>query len=65
MEIKVEQLLAKIGHLVVSQDLIIAENTALKEALKVKDAIKAEIAKLESEGEAVVANALERLKKLL
>jgi regulator of replication initiation timing len=65
MNITIERLFQKIGNLHVSQDLLIEENVALREAAKVRDAIKAEIAKLESEGETVVTNVLDRLKKLL
>jgi len=65
MNVTIDQLMARIGRLHVSQDLLAEENAALKEALRVTDTIKAEIAKLESEGESVVANVLARLKALL
>ena len=65
MNITIDQLMAKIGRLHVSQDLLAEENAALREAVKVKEAIKAEIIKLESEGESTVANVLARLKALL
>jgi hypothetical protein len=65
MNITIERLMAKVGHLSVAQDLLIEENAALKEELKVVEAIKDELAVIEKDGESAVANVLERLKKLL
>jgi translation initiation factor 6 (eIF-6) len=65
MNITIERLMAKVGNLSVVNDLLVEENAALKEIAKVKEAIKVEIAKLESEGESVAANVLARLKALL
>lgn len=65
MEITIERLFERIGRLHVSQDLLFEENMVLREAVKVKDVIKTEIEKIEKEGEAVVSNVLDRLKKLL
>jgi hypothetical protein len=62
MEVKIERLFEKIGRLHLSQDLLIEENAALK---AVQEAIRVEIAKIEKEGEAVVTNVLDRLKKLM
>jgi hypothetical protein len=65
MNITIDQLMAKIGRLHVSQDLLVEENAVLKDAAKVKDVIKVEIEKLESEGESVAVNVIARLKALL
>jgi hypothetical protein len=65
MNITIERLMAKVGNLSVVNDLLVEENAALKEIAKVKESIKVEIAKLESEGESVAANVLARLKALL
>jgi hypothetical protein len=62
MEVKIERLFEKLGRLHLSQDLLMEENAALR---AVQEAIKVEIVKIEKEGEAVVTNVLDRLKKLL
>lgn len=62
MNVTIERLFEKIGRLHLSQDLLVEENAVLK---AVQEAIKAEIAKIEKEGETVVTNVLDRLKKLL
>lgn len=61
MNITIDRLMAKIGHLTVGQELLIEENTALREALKIADAIKAEIEKIEKDGENVVSAVLTRI----
>jgi len=66
MNITIEQLFEKIGRLHISQDLLAAENAALKEAQKVIDAVKTEVAKIEKEGETAVVDvkdAIARIKK--
>jgi hypothetical protein len=65
MNTTIERLMAKVGHLSVAQDLLLEENAMLREAAKVKEAIKAEIAKLESEGKTDIGEVLNRLKALL
>lgn len=69
MNITIEQLFQKIGHLHVTQDLVMAENTALKAA---QEALKAEIAKIEKDAESLeetakgyVTGVITRVKKLL
>jgi hypothetical protein len=62
MEIKIERLFEKIGRYHISEGLLIEENATLR---AVQESIKTEIAKIEKEGEAVVTNVLDRLKKLL
>jgi len=68
MNITIEQLFQKIGHLHVSQDLLAAENAvvkvenaALKEALRFYDAVKTEIEKIEKDGETVASAVLTRI----
>lgn len=65
MNITIERLMAKVGHLSVAQDLLLEENAMLREAAKVKEVLKAEIAKLESEGKTDIVEVLTRLKALL
>jgi hypothetical protein len=65
MNITIERLMAKVGNLSVVNDLLVEENVVLREAAKVKEAIKAEIAKLESEGKTDIVEILTRLKALL
>jgi hypothetical protein len=65
VNITIERLMAKVGHLSIAQDLLLEENATLREAAKVKEAIKAEIAKLESEGKTDTVEVLTRLKALL
>lgn len=62
MNITIERLFEKIGRLQLSQELLIEENAVL---IAVKVALKAEIEKIEKDGETIVSNALDRLKKLL
>ena len=57
--------MAKVGHLSISQDLLLEENATLREAAKIKETIKAEIAKIVSEGKTDVAEVLNRLNALL
>lgn len=59
MNITIERLMQKIGHLTIAQELLFEEVT------KIKEAFKAEIAKLESEGKTDVTEVLTRLKALL
>jgi len=69
MNVTIERLFEKIGRLHLSQDLLIeennvvkAENAALKEALKIADAVKAEIEKIGKDGENVGSAVLTRIK---
>lgn len=69
MNITVERLFEKIGRLHLSQDLLLeennvikAENEALKEALRIFDAVKTEIEKIEKDGENVAGAVLIRIK---
>jgi regulator of replication initiation timing len=62
MNVTIERLFEKIGRLHLSQDLLVEENMALKVA---KEAIRAEVEKIEKEAETDVSKVLVRLKTLL
>jgi regulator of replication initiation timing len=62
MNVTIERLFEKIGRLHLSQDLLVEENMALKVA---KEAIRAEVEKIEKEAETDVSKVLARLKILL